>query len=532
MSYVLSQGTADKLKALLNTSGGSGAGASGGSNRQEGWITVTLAEDGEYEGTVNYYDAVNEVWETFASVVVLPCNEDDTLVEGRRYIGQRSGDTLEGDSIWIVSAASEVEVCCGLRIVEAEDDPTGCDPGTIVVDGGPLFGAGIAWNESECQAYLDTGCGITLEGGEKIGVHAGDLAGPGLIATTGCKLEVNPGNCVSIDDDGKVNVSLSGVFSAVTAITLTAGCPTPTLKVTTTAFSFDGCTLTADGSNDEDIVIPCCETCDPPPQEYYWCYAGSCTLSAVQPEGSVGPFATQLDCTDQCYLTPTDCHDCEFSVIINGTSYPFESFGGDGYIAAFGDGLYLYMTPPTSCEAYWLVQLYDGALEQCNWESYWDGIGCGTLAQGTNNGIQFTECPAESVELCCNGGDGGGSGGCTFGASLQFKTEGPLCGICNAFAAGWHELTPDPMASCNYYGSYGGGDIAECANDNRGYGVRMIVNDEAGTVELVAYGDYCGPPPGTYTPDSFSPFSLTVTYSTGGATCGACGETTLTITEV
>jgi hypothetical protein len=366
MTYVLSQGTADKLTRLLNKSDVGGSGASGGSNRQEGWVEITVASEGEYEGTVTYYDAVNLGWETFASVIALPANDDDTLVVGRRYMGQRSGDTLDGGSVWVVNANSVVEACCGLRIVEEEDDPSGCDAGTIVLDGESAAGEGINWSAEECNFYLDKGCGITFEGGKKIGVQSADLAGPGLVNTVGCKLEVDAGNCLEIGEDGKLNVNLSGTFSAVTAITLSNGCPSPQLAITTTAFSFNNCSLEQDSYSTSYISLPCCYPCiDDPP--------------------------------------PPPCDQCDFTVTINGVTYAFV-LTGSTYIAEGPGGNLLYLTPPgdEECEGFWSIQLYDGNLELCKWEAEWNGQGCVVLEQGTNNGIPFTECPAEFVDLCCD----------------------------------------------------------------------------------------------------------------------------------
>jgi hypothetical protein len=352
-SYVLSQGTADRLKQLLNTSAVAGSGASGGSNRQEGWVEITVAEEGEYEGSVSYYDAVAQSWETFASVKALPANDDDTLVVGRRYMGQRSGDTADGESVWVVSASSGVEACCGLRIVEEEDDPSGCDPGTIVLDGESAAGEGINWNEEDCNFYLDIG------------------------------------DCLEIGEDGKLNVNISGTFSAVTSVYLASGCPSPKLGIVTTAFSFNGCSLEQDSYSSSTISLPCCYPCiDDPP--------------------------------------PPPCDECNFNVTINGFTYAFE-LTGSTYIAPGPDGNTLYLQKPGSdeCDGFWAVQLYDGNQELCKWEAEWDGTGCVFLEQGTNNGIPFTECPAEFAELCC-GGDVTFNCGCADGvpADLTFTVLG------------------------------------------------------------------------------------------------------------
>lgn len=521
MGYTLSEKTAQQLRRLLNDGGGSASGATGNSNRQEGWVVITGDKDeetGYYTGTVNYYDAIAEEWVSFASVLVETANEDDHLTVDHRYIGQRSGDTEDGDSVWIVSG-NDPQYCCGLKIAGA-DDPL-CDEGAVYVDNTALAGAGINAGTDNCQLFIDPGCGITLEGGKKVGVNGGALAGDGLIAT-GCKLNVNvdDGGCLEITEAGKLKVNLSGTFSAITALNIGGSCPNKTLTYTTTAFGFNGCSLEQISYLESSLTLPCCYPCDSTPQ--YWCYNGSC--STTQTTGATGPFSTSTECSAAC--TTTDCTSCAWTLTVDGETYSFEESGGT-FIAAGPDGTFFYLTLPVGCTGEYSVQQYSGAVEQCKWVATYDGSGCHTLEQGTNNGIPFTDCIASEVTLCC---DGGGGGSCSFTGSLQFKTEGPLCGICNAFAAGFHDMLPD--GECNYYGSYGGGDIAECENENRGYGVRILLNPDAGTVELVAYGDYCGPPPGTYTPTSFSPFSFTLTYSSGGATCGACGATTLTIQEV
>jgi hypothetical protein len=86
------------------------------------------------------------------------------------------------------------DVGCGLWYDEDDDN-------TLKVYTPDMAGQGLNHDDTYCQLYIDPGCGITLEGGKKIGVDADSLAGYGLIKGEGCRLNVNHGCGLTIDDN-------------------------------------------------------------------------------------------------------------------------------------------------------------------------------------------------------------------------------------------------------------------------------------------------------------------------------------------
>lgn len=104
-----------------------------------------------------------------------------------------------------------------------------------------VAGNGLNHDTTYCQLYIEPGCGITLEGGKKVGVHAGTLAGSGLTTEGVCGLAVNPGTCLAIVGD-TVAVDLTPqfgpTFSAITNVGLSGNCYGVSLNWAVTPFTF------------------------------------------------------------------------------------------------------------------------------------------------------------------------------------------------------------------------------------------------------------------------------------------------------
>jgi hypothetical protein len=240
VNYVLSLHTANELKKLIDAKPGSSTGHNNqAGQRQVGYVLITSKREG-YEGqfwaTVQAYDVVLSNWRSFDPCLVLKANDDDIISVGKRYQAIRFGKgTVEGEiqSIWVAGFAFP-DLACGLWYDEDDDN-------TLKVYTPDIAGQGLNYDDTYCQLYIDPGCGITLEGGKKVGVQAGALAGEGLIARTGCELDVAYGDCLTIEDD-LLNVDLTESygpsFSAITSVSLSgSGCGI-TLNWTVTPFNF------------------------------------------------------------------------------------------------------------------------------------------------------------------------------------------------------------------------------------------------------------------------------------------------------
>jgi hypothetical protein len=269
VNYVLSQNTANELKKLIDAKPGSSTGHNNqAGQRQVGYVLITSEREG-YEGqfwaTVQAYDVVLSNWRSFDPCLVLKANDDDIISVGKRYQAIRFGKGyVEGEiqSIWVAGFAFP-DLACGLWF--NDDDQ-------LAIYTQDIAGQGLNYDDTYCQLYIDPGCGITLEGGKKVGVHAGALAGEGLIARTGCELDVAYGDCLTIEDD-LLNVDLTESygpsFSAITSVSLSgSGCGI-TLNWTVTPFNFkvNPCGLFlgfepgTPVSNSSYVPIGCC--CDP-----------------------------------------------------------------------------------------------------------------------------------------------------------------------------------------------------------------------------------------------------------------------------
>ena len=131
---------------------------------------------------------------------------------------------------------------------------------------------------------------------------------------------------------------------------------------------------------------------------------------------------------------------------------------------------------------------------------------------------------------CCSSSSASSFGCGSLPGTLYGSISGDYCGKCQENAPNPFTLSTysDP---CTRTGSYSSGEADRCP-DQRGYGVTITLNSN-GTVSVSNPGGYCGPPNMTVTPDSYSPFSLTVTYeaNAGNSCCTGSATMTLTITE-
>jgi hypothetical protein len=196
MPYAISEQTAQKLKQLIDDKPGSMVGNGGHvfASRIAGFVKIVADETGGiYPATIQVYDVPEAVWKTKDDCLVLEANEKKLTV-GERYIAVRYGmNSVELKSVWVVGV-SLPDVGCGLWYDEDDDN-------RLKVYTPDIAGQGLNHDDTYCQLYIDPGCGITLEGGKKVGVQAGALAGEGLIARTGCKLDVLYGCGLTIGED-------------------------------------------------------------------------------------------------------------------------------------------------------------------------------------------------------------------------------------------------------------------------------------------------------------------------------------------
>jgi hypothetical protein len=190
-------------------------------------------------------------------------------------------------SVWVVGV-SLPDVGCGLWYDEDDDN-------TLKVYTPDIAGQGLNHDDTYCQLYIDPGCGITLEGGKKVGVNAEALAGTCLVKEDDCKLGID-----LTEQDGPV-------FSAVTAVNLYGNCYGIYLNWAVTPFNFkmNPCGLflgfEAGEAFSSSTYVPlgcCCGDDPPPPPPPPPACEGSCEWNYVDGTGWV---LVSGGCPEGCY---------------------------------------------------------------------------------------------------------------------------------------------------------------------------------------------------------------------------------------
>jgi hypothetical protein len=291
VNYVLSKNTANELKKLIDAKPGSSTGHNNqAGQRQVGYVLITSKREG-YEGqfwaTVQAYDVVLSNWRSFDSCLVLKANDSDLIAVGKRYLGVRYGKTtVDGGikSVWVVGYS--IELGCGLWF--NDDDQ-------LAIYTQDIAGQGLNYDDTYCQLYIDPGCGITLEGGKKVGVNAEALAGTCLVKEDDCKLGID-----LTEQDGPV-------FSAITAVSLYGNCYGIYLNWAVTPFNFktNPCGLflgfEAGEAFSSSTYVPlgcCCGDDPPPPPPPPPACEGSCEWNYVEGTGWV---LVSGGCPEGCY---------------------------------------------------------------------------------------------------------------------------------------------------------------------------------------------------------------------------------------
>jgi hypothetical protein len=207
MPYYLSDKTNDDLQRLIQERQGpspTGIGA-GGASRHVCFVKVTAGTANPYTGTACYANADGS-WVNYNDAVSILEVGGGTLTKGTYYLATRTGDDPSGEPVYLTSATSkDIAVACGLKHGAVGT----ADEGKILVNVSDLVGNGLVSGDN-CKIHVKNGCGITLNGGTEVAVHADTLAGNGLVKEGTCSLAVNPGCGIEVVDD-MVKVKLSDI---------------------------------------------------------------------------------------------------------------------------------------------------------------------------------------------------------------------------------------------------------------------------------------------------------------------------------
>jgi hypothetical protein len=204
MEYLISDATASKLRDLIGPGGGTGPTVNTGSaHRQVAYVKCVSWNATAKTGTgqVAQRDAGGWTFTGTAGDMLLLAANDEALSVDKQYPALRFGQSGTKD-IFVAFKGDKTpppELACGLKY---DDD------GKIQFDNS-VVGQGLKKQASpDCGFYIDPGCHITLEGGEKVGVRTDGLAGNGLKVGTGLcpPLEIKAGCGITTDSNGAVTV--------------------------------------------------------------------------------------------------------------------------------------------------------------------------------------------------------------------------------------------------------------------------------------------------------------------------------------
>ena len=188
---------------------------------------------------------------------------------------------LAGDGLVVGDdCALDVNAGCGLTI----------DEDVLKVYTPDMAGQGLNYDSTYCQMYIDPGCGITLEGGKKVGVHADSLAGTCLVKEGDCKLGID------------LTEEFGPSFSAVTAVSLTGNCYGIYLGWTVTPFHFNvnpcglflGFEAGTPVPNQTYLPLGCC--CDPADLYADICYYCDYPPPPPDPDPDPDPVPCEGEC--------------------------------------------------------------------------------------------------------------------------------------------------------------------------------------------------------------------------------------------
>jgi hypothetical protein len=238
MPYYLSDKTNDDLQRLIQERLGpspTGIGA-GGASRHVSFVKVTAGTANPYTGTACYANQ-DGTWVNYNAAVSIREVGGGTLTIGSYYLATRTGDDDSGNPVYLTSLKGDPLVKCHLAyLADAYDDnkvklnvnldtmagcglkvkqdtsgavPPACPK--LAVDVAVVAGNGLVSGD-DCKIHVKPGCGITLNGGTEVAVHADTLAGSGLVKEGTCSLAVNPGCGIEVVADKVVvkNTDLAG----------------------------------------------------------------------------------------------------------------------------------------------------------------------------------------------------------------------------------------------------------------------------------------------------------------------------------
>lgn len=481
-----------------------------------------------------------------------------------------------------------VDPGCGLRI--ADDGKLALDLEAIA------FTDGLYGDNDICVIGVNAGCGITYRaenGEEQLIVDIDSLAGKGLQVTqdsSSCgqstsdssaepedccpQLEVKPGECIKVDDDG---VAVDTEPTSGMDITIKefvginpAGCGI-TYTTRTITFKRTPCGLFVDleqGAEETyaiDIGAACCDCSSDSDSSSsssscggaYWCLDGVCTwvedcgstdLSTdpcdegcgqqgwnMTPEGTWVPDGEIFcDCGEPVYPpfdSPYPTHTT-YCCTTQGTALRAQATAFPTYTTISGP----YATPEECAAAcdpttYWCIESY---VPYCFQGTEAEAAAEAGAQSATYTGPYATQAACETA---CGGtssdSDSDSDSGCgSLPAPLYLTMSGPDCGRCGNISFPVEMTAVNPSNSCYREFSAGPGGAEMCPE--RGFGVGLTLNLN-GTVTIGSLPPaYCGPPTTTVTPASMNPFYVQITYDVNdGLNCctGEGGTVTLTITE-